>query len=151
MPLADWTPWVAFADALQIAPTEPGVYIAREGRTRQIVYVGMAGERRGRSETGKPKGLRGRLSVYASGKALASGLGEAVFDRALADAAWLRERLAEVDAGQSSRAKAWGRMAFERARLEVRWSTTLDRPSARALEIAVLAALADTELWNRAR
>jgi hypothetical protein len=38
----------------------------------------MAGERRG-------QGIRGRLNVYGSGKALASGLGEAVMDRALAD------------------------------------------------------------------
>jgi hypothetical protein len=89
--------------------------------------------------------------VYASGKALASGLGEAVFDRALADSVWLRERLAEVDAGQSSRAKTWGLKAFERAQLEVRWTTTRNRASARELEIAVLEALADSDLWNRAR
>lgn len=149
--LGTWTPWVAFGDALSTAPAEPGVYLAREGTTKQIVYVGMAGERRGLSNTGKPKGLRGRLSVYARGKALASGLGEAVLDRALADSGWLRERLNEVDAGQAHRAQTWGRLAFDRARLEIQWCTTPDRASARALELAVLAALADTDLWNRAR
>jgi hypothetical protein len=61
---------------------KPGVYMAREPGG-SIVYVGRAAERAG---GGKPKGLRGRLSVYVSGKGLASGLGEAVLDRALADA-----------------------------------------------------------------
>ena len=78
--LANWSPWVPFAEALDVAPREPGVYVVREGRAGPIVYVGMAGERRG-------SGLRGRLRVYASGKALTSGLGEAVADRAFADPA----------------------------------------------------------------
>jgi hypothetical protein len=149
--LASWSPWVAFEDALATAPTQPGVYMARDGATCEVVYVGMAGERRGRSENGKPRGLRGRLAVYASGKALASGLGEAVLDRALADAEWLRGRVTEVEEGHPTRAKGWGRMAFERSRLQVRWATAADRSSARSLELAVLSALADTELWNRAR
>src|SRR4051812_15685578 len=89
--LADWSPWVAFGDALDLAPRLPGVYLAREGTVGPIVYVGMAGERAG---SGKPQGIRGRLRVYASGKALTSGLGEAVADRAFADPAWVRERLA---------------------------------------------------------
>ena len=58
------------------------MYLAREGLDGPIVYVGMAGERRG-------KGIRGRLNVYGSGKALVSGLGEAVMDRALADVDWV--------------------------------------------------------------
>src|SRR5215213_7907958 len=48
-----------------------------EGLYGPIVYVGMAGERRG-------QGIRGRLNVYGRGKALVSSLGEAVMDRALA-------------------------------------------------------------------
>lgn len=85
--LADWSPCVPFDDAAKIAPTAPGVYIARQRAVGAPIYVGKAGPRdRGGKDT--PKGLRGRLSVYASGKAIASGLGEAVFDRGLADAAW---------------------------------------------------------------
>lgn len=118
--------------------------MAREGTNGPIVYVGMAGERRG-------SGLRGRLTVYSSGKALASGLGEAVFDRALADPAWLRERLAKVDAGEAERAKEWGRHAFRRADLHLRWAVTADRPSAAALERSCLDVLADAALWNRLR
>lgn len=62
-----------------------------------IIYVGMAGERRG-------QGVRGRLAIYGTGKGLASGLGEAVLDRALADPDWLQQRLDEVHAGQPRRA-----------------------------------------------
>lgn len=109
-----------------------------------IVYVGMAGERRGR-------GIRGRMDVYSSGKGLVSGLGEAAMDRALADPAWLRECLHEVEQGHPMRAKAWGQAALTRADLHIRWAATGDRSSALALERAVLRTLADIELWNRAR
>jgi hypothetical protein len=118
--------------------------MAREGADGPVVYVGMAGERRG-------NGLRGRLTVYMSGKGLATGLGEAAFDRALADRAWLLERLVEVESGQPVRGKAWGRAAMARADLYVRWATTPDRASARALELRVLAALRDSPMWNRLR
>ena len=63
-------------DAINQAPTRPGVYVARSMSAGAVCYVGMAGERRG-------KGVRGRLLVYATGKGLASGLREASFDRAL--------------------------------------------------------------------
>jgi hypothetical protein len=106
--------------------------------------VGMAGERAG---GGKPKGLRGRLSVYATGKGVVSGLGETAMDRALADVEWLRDRLAEAERGQ--RAKEWGQAAMTRAKLQVRWTTSADRSAADALERRVLAALRDTRLWNR--
>lgn len=142
--LAVWSAWVPFAEALAVAPKLPGVYMAREAATGTIAYVGMAGERRG-------NGLRGRLAVYSSGRALASGLGEAVFDRALADGDWLRQRLAAADAGTPARAKQWGRLAIERAHLEVRWATVVDRASAEALERSCLDALASTSLWNRLR
>lgn len=108
----------------------------------------MAGERSG---SGRPAGLRGRLSVYLTGKGLASGLGEAIFDRALADAGWLRDRLAEVERGEPMRAKEWGRAAVASADLHVRWATTSDKASAAALERDCLAALAGENLWNRRR
>lgn len=142
--LAAWSPWVPFAEALEHAPRTPGAYIARESASGSVVYVGMAGERRG-------QGLRGRLRVYSAGKALTSGLGEAVFDRALRDADWLRQRLAEVEAGEAARAKVWGRLAFERAELEVCWATTEDRASAAALERACFDRLSSQALWNRLR
>lgn len=142
--LSDWSDWVPFAEALAIAPKVPGVYLAREGANGSLVYIGMAGERRG-------SGLRGRLAVYSSGKALTSGLGEAVFDRALADPAWLRERLAEVEAGSPARAKEWGRIAFQRVDLQVRWATVTDKAAATALERACLDALTSSTLWNRLR
>lgn len=66
--LADWSDWAPFSAAHELAPLVPGVYLAREGADGELVYVGMAYERHG-------KGIRGRLTVYARGKALASGLG----------------------------------------------------------------------------
>ena len=60
--LADWASWTPFGDALATAPRLPGVYLAREGARGALVYVGMAGERRG-------QGIRGRLAIYTSGKA----------------------------------------------------------------------------------
>ena len=119
------------------------MYLAREGLDGPIVYVGMAGERRG-------QGIRGRLNVYGSGKAVVSGLGEAVMDRALADVHWLRERLAEVELGRPLRATAWGQAAFARAKLHVCWAITGDRNSALELEQAVLLAFDSAALWNRA-
>ncbi|GHE88613.1 hypothetical protein GCM10017786_20770 [Amycolatopsis deserti] len=67
------------------------MYLARSHGT--IVYAGMAGERSGR-------GIRGRLAVYASGKGAVSGLGEAAFNRALANPVWACARLAALEAGQ---------------------------------------------------
>lgn len=125
-------------------PRSPGVYLAREGAAGDLVYVGMAGERRG-------QGIRGRLTVYARGKALVSGLGEAVLDRVLADPLWLRDRVAEAEDNQPQRAVRWGILAFERADLHICWTTTLDRTSARNLERRVLDALHSHALWNRLR
>ncbi len=141
-----WSLWVPFEEALKTAPLLPGVYMAREGDDGPLVYVGMAGERAG---GGRPQGLRGRLSVYLTGKGVVSGLGEAAMDRALADPEWLRERLTEVERGEPKRAKEWGRMALSRAGLQVRWTTTADKASADALEQRILRALRDTGLWNR--
>jgi hypothetical protein len=139
--VADWSDWVPLGTA--DAPRLPGVYLARHGAAGPVVYVGMAGERSG-------QGLRGRFARYASGKALASGLGEAVFDRALADAAWLRERLAEVEADRPLRATDWGKAALAWADLHVCWAVTDSRAAAKALEDRVLA-LQTVTWWNRGR
>lgn len=142
--LAAWSAWVPLPEAAATAPLNPGVYMAREGADGAVVYVGMAGERRGR-------GIRGRLSVYSRGKAVVSGLGEAAMDRALADPEWIRERLADVEAGRPERAAAWGRLALRRANLHLRWATVPDRAEALALESAVLDAFRSADLWNRRR
>jgi hypothetical protein len=147
--LADWSPWTPFGTALDMAPRLPGVYLAREATTKALVYVGMAGERRGSKD--RPQGLRGRLSIYTTGKGLASGLGEAVLDRALADADWLRARATEAELGEPMRAKRWGVAALERADLEVRWAVTADKASALKLERECLTLLAQAALWNRYR
>lgn len=144
--LANWSPWVPFTNAVRTAPKEPGVYLARQGD--EVLYVGMAGPRdRGGKAT--PKGLRGRLAFYGSGKALASGLGEAVFARAIADADWLRARLADVEAGHPATLRDWGRAAFQRADLQVCWAVTADRAAATELERRVIDLLRDQGLWNQ--
>lgn len=107
------------------SPPAPRCYMARQGTNGPVVYVGMAGERRGSRM--HPQGLRGRLKVYASGKAAVSGLGEAALERALADRAWLEERMGELDRGASSRAKDWAQLAIQHLDLHLRWATTADR------------------------
>ena len=72
--LAQWSPWLPFADACCCAPRVPGVYLAREGEQGPLVYLGMAGS--------GGAGLHGRPTIYNRGKALASGLGGAVLDPA---------------------------------------------------------------------
>jgi hypothetical protein len=139
---------VPFTQALADAPRTPGVYLAREGPDGPIVYVGCAGEREG---SGRPHGIHGRLARYASGKAIASGLGEAVFNRALADPDWLRARLVEVDVGTPSRASVWGKLAAERADLYVCWAQTADRQSARELETRCEQSFRVDALCNRHR
>lgn len=120
------------------------MYQARLGADGPLVYVGMAGERRG-------QGVRGRLTVYHRGRGAVSGLGEAALDRALGDAAWLRKRLERVEAGAIFRTRDWATAALERADLHVRWAATVDGAAARRLERMVLDELARAELWNRLR
>lgn len=146
--LADWSDWMQLEAAAEHAPRVPGVYRVREGPAGPLVYVGMAGERAG---SGVPKGLQGRLRVYSSGKALTSGLGEALADRAFADPAWLRARLAEAEAGHPMRARDWGRAAIERAAPHISWATRADKAAARALEQACIDRLRGVSLWNRRR
>jgi len=142
----EWSDWIPFSDALSLAPRVPGVYMAREGDAGEIVYIGMAGERSG---GGKPQGIRGRLAIYASGKGLASGLGEAVFDRALADPEWVKARVVELDTTGPRRAKQWGIEAFARSDLHIRWTTTEDKAAAAALEDRLVRGAGGT-LWNKA-
>lgn len=142
--LAEWSAWLPVAEAYAVAPRLPGVYLAREGVDGPIVYVGMAGDRRG-------EGLRGRLRVYVGGKGAVSGLGEAAMDRALADAEWLRVRLAELEQGRPLRAKGWAALALARADLHVCWAVTDDQQGAVALERAVQLSFDGAPLWNRAR
>lgn len=137
-----WSEWRLLADAVSEATTSPGVYIARSGK--DLVYVGKAGERRG-------QGVRGRLQVYARGRAAVSGLGEAALDRALADPAWLASRLASLHTDGPARAQQWARDALTHAKLEICWTAAPDSTTARDWEAEILQQLEDVALWNRAR
>lgn len=141
--LGEWSAWEDFnPETVRTAPMAPGVYMFKQGS--RLVYVGRAGERSGR-------GLRGRLTIYVSGRAPHSGLGSLALERALQDALWLRERLQEVEAGHMLTVRAWSRLAVERAELQVCWCTTSTAEAGVAMERAVLDALRDEDLWNRAR
>ncbi|WP_448062309.1 hypothetical protein [Cellulomonas hominis] len=141
--LASWSQWQPFTpEVIRAAPTAPGVYLFQQDGA--LVYVGRAGERRG-------KGLRGRLTIYVSGRAPHSGLGNLALERALQDGSWLRERLEEVEAGQTLTVQQWSRLAVERATLSVCWSATATTEEGAALERAVLDALSEEMLWNRLR
>lgn len=72
-------------------------------------------------------------------------------DRALADPVWLQERLKLAQQGITQRTRQWATAALQRANLHLRWATTPDRATARALERQVLTALRDQDLWNRLR
>lgn len=143
IPLGTWSDWIPFEMAMNVAPRLPGVYMFRLGADpdRGPVYIGMSGERKG-------NGLRGRLSIYASGKGAGSGLGEHALDRALEDPAWLRARLSEAVAGTPMRAKAAARSAIDHAGLEVRWRTTATRALALQLELQLVNEYR-SQLWNR--
>jgi len=144
--LAEWSTWLPYEAAVDEAPRLPGVYLFRVTDTGQIVYVGMAGERAG---SGHPEGLRGRLSVYRSGKGAVSGFGEAALDRALADPVWVERQLATLNTVGPRRAKLWAADAIRRVSPEVCWSVCFDGPAARTLEKSVEEILAGRGLWNR--
>lgn len=82
--LAEWSDWVHFAEAPAMAPKRPGVYMAREGSSGGIAYIGW------RVSAMATACEAASLSIHR--KALVSGLDEAVFDRDLADVEWLRQR-----------------------------------------------------------
>ena len=141
--LATWSPWQQFTpEVIRDSPQLPGVYLFQQAG--RLVYVGRAGERSG-------KGLRGRLTIYVSGRAPHSGLGNLALGRALQDASWLRERLEEVETGTTLTVQQWSRLAVERADLKISWSTTPTPSESVLRERAVLDALREEELWNRLR
>ena len=145
--LGRWSRWTPIDKARDVAPRQPGVYMARTGRRGPVIYVGMAGERSGRG-TKKPQGINGRLSAYLTGQGLGGGLLGLSFDRALRDPVWLRERVGDVEAGKRMRASDWGKAALAPLKLHVRWCECKDAASARELESKCLALLKDAGLWN---
>ena len=128
------------------APRLPGVYLLREPETGVIRYVGMAGERGGGHV---PQGLRGRLTIYRTGKGAVSGFGEAALDRALADPNWVQQRLQHLRSVGPQRAKEWAAAAISRLAPEVSWAATADRASAKTLEDGLVALLRGHDIWNR--
>ena len=138
----EWSGWHPLHDAAHVATTSPGVYLARADE--DIVYVGMAGERRG-------KGVRGRLQIYARGRGAVSGLGEAALDRALSDPEWLSEQLERLRMNGPSRTKLWATEALRHADLSLCWTPAPSAETAREWETRVLLELEDVALWNRAR
>jgi hypothetical protein len=138
----EWSSWHSLAQAVKFATPSPGIYAARSDA--QIVYIGMAGERRG-------LGVRGRLQVYGRGRGAVSGLGEAALDRALADPVWLEQRLAMLLTEGPSRSKDWAVAALRRAQLELCWVAAPDGATAREWETQAMQELEDIALWNRAR
>jgi hypothetical protein len=149
--LATWSDWEPFSAGVATVPRQPGVYLfAVRG---QIVYVGMAGERAGRDGQRAPKGLRGRLARYASGRAAASGFGEAVLDRALADGDFLKERLRVLEQQGPERVLEWARAALDHVDAWFCYTTCPTATAAVTLERSVEAELRrlGLEPWNRPR
>lgn len=145
--LAEWGAWVSFEGVRAVVPWEPGVYLLREPGRGVIRYVGHAGERAGGG--GRPQGLYGRLSMYWTGKGAVSGFGEAALDRALADADWVEQQLAQLRAHGPKRTKDWARDAVFRLGLEVCWAVCADKADAAYLERQVENVLGVHGLWNR--
>jgi hypothetical protein len=139
--LADWSVWAPFGIAARTAPLTPGVYQMRT-RDGLIVYVGMAGERKG-------QGVRGRLSIYRRGKGAVSGFGEAALDRALANAAFVEEHLEAVRDDRPARASEWARDAIQWLDVEIRWAECATKDDADSLEKAVIKLLMPHSIWNR--
>ena len=133
------------ATAAGTVPRLPGVYMMRD-RDGSVVYVGMAGDRSGGR---KPSGMRGRLTVYASGKGAVSGFGEAAMDRALADENFIREQWTALRDGMPRRAKRWAQDAIEWHGVEVRWTVSTSEEEAKSTEDEVVALLRPSGLWNR--
>lgn len=145
--LADWSSWRPFEHSAIEAPRTPGVYQFRLPATNEVVYVGMAGERR--VSGGAPKGLHGRLTIYRRGRGAVSGFGEAALDRALGDIDFLEARLTELRTQGAQRAKVWAQKAIAWLAPEVRWATCRDRTEALRLEDEVEKLLGPHGLWNR--
>lgn len=145
--LARWTPWVDFESGAKVIDRLPGVYMMRTGDGR-IVYTGMAGERAGTSGR-RPMGMFGRLSRYTSGKAAASGFGEAALDRALADPRFVEHQLIALREEGPRRVTRWSQDAIAWFSVELRWTVCEDARSARRLEEHVVSVLRGHGVWNR--
>jgi DNA-binding IclR family transcriptional regulator len=144
--IATWTKWLPFSEGARTIDRLPGVYSMRSGD--RIVYVGMAGERAGRGSS-KPAGMRGRLARYTSGKAAASGFGEAALDRALADVDFVRQQLTALEQSEPRRTTEWAKDAIEWHRVELRWTVCTDADAARDLEEHIVLLLRPHGIWNR--
>jgi len=129
-----------------VAPPRPGVYLARRGATGELLYVGHAGEL-----AHSQPGLRGRLEVYARGRGADSWLGEAALGRALADPAFVRQRLHLLETGRQERAKDWAQAALAWANVHVCWVERASKAEAVTFEDQLLGLLAAHDLWNRKR
>jgi hypothetical protein len=143
--LAEWSPWVSFAEALVGAPRVPGVYLLREPLSGVVRHVGLAGERAG---SGRAQGLHGKFSVYRTGKGAVSGFGETALDRALADPDWVEQQLLALREHGPRPAREWVREAVLRLGLEVSWAVCVDRSDAVYLERQVRALVRTTGLWD---
>ena len=139
--LAAWSDWAGFETAALVAPLTPGVYQMRTS-DQTIVYVGMAGERKG-------MGIRGRLSIYRRGRGAVSGFGEAALDRALADAPFVQEHLEALRGGQPRRASVWAKDAIQWFNVEIRWAQCATKTDADTLEKAAITLLVPHAIWNR--
>ncbi len=138
--LATWTSWLPMNDVrMQINPGNPGVYVARYADSGHIFYVGESHRR----------GVRDRLDEYRLGYDL-NGLGAVLADLAFADAAFVRERLNEIESGSPKTAVQWMKAAMTRQAIEFSVTETADGPSAQALEVRVLAAIPCEHLLNKA-
>jgi hypothetical protein len=78
-----------------------------------------------------------------------SGFGEAALDLALADEAWLEQRLHDLRDHGPRRVKVWARDAVARLAPEVSWAVRPDRADAQHLEGQVLLLLRPCGIWNR--
>lgn len=139
--LAVWSDWAPFFEAAPAAPTKPGVYMIRLPETG-IVYVGMAGPRKG-------FGIRGRLNIYRYGRGAASGFGQAAMDRALATPAFIAQQTVPLENGTPRTSVQWARDAIAWWNPDVRWAETEDKLAAEMLEARAENILRHQGLWNR--
>lgn len=143
---APWTDWLPLSEGARTIDRLPGVYSMRTGG--RIVYAGMAGERAGNGRR-TPSGMRGRILRYTSGKAAASGFGEAALDRALADVSFVKHQLAALSKGEPRRVTEWAKDAIEWHKVELRWTVCADGVTAKQLEDRIVQLLRPHGIWNR--
>ena len=143
MPSTHWPrglhgfPWASYVP--RSAHAGQGYMSPRYADTGHIFYVGEAHQR----------GVRARLDEYRLGNDL-NGLGAVLADLALADAEFVRERLADIESGSPRTAVQWMKLAMERRNIQFSVSETEDGPSAQLLESRVLDAIPNERLLNKA-